>query len=71
MRERVKIFTFFTGHGETLVEPAHEERINQWLATAKGEIVEIAQSESERPGAGHHITLSVWYVPEEASQSTP
>src|SRR5690242_13163084 len=31
MQERVKVFTFFSGHGETVVEPPHEDHINQWL----------------------------------------
>jgi hypothetical protein len=67
MHERLKIFTFISGHGETLLEPRHEEHINQWLATVKGEIVEVTQSESERTGAGHHITVCIWYVPAEAT----
>ncbi len=29
MQERVKVFTFVTGHGETLLEPKHEDHINQ------------------------------------------
>jgi len=64
MRERVKIFTFVSGHGETLMDPPHEDHINQWLAAAKGEVVEITQSESQRGGVGHHVTLCVWYIPE-------
>jgi hypothetical protein len=64
MQERVKIFTFVSGHGETVVEPPHEEHINQWLESMHGRLVCISQSESERAGAGHHITLCVWYVPE-------
>jgi hypothetical protein len=63
MQERVKMFTFVSGHGETVVEPPLEDRMNQWLATAQGQIAEISQSESERTGAGHHITICVWYVP--------
>ena len=65
MNERVKIFTFLTGHGETLLESKHEEHINQWLAAMKGQVKRITQSESVRQGVGHHVTLSVWYVPEE------
>jgi hypothetical protein len=65
MSERVKIFTFVTGHGETLVEPPHQEHINQWLASAKGRVTHVTQSESDRPaGAGHHVTICVWYQPE-------
>lgn len=62
MKERVKIFTFVTGHGETLIEPPHEERINQWIADMHGDIVEITQSESVGAG-GHHVSVCVWYVP--------
>jgi hypothetical protein len=25
--------------------------------------VQVSQSESERTGAGHHVTICVWYVP--------
>jgi len=65
MQERIKIFNFVSGHGETVVEPKHEEHINQWLAATRGTLVAVTQSESERPGVGHHITLCVWYVSEE------
>ena len=61
MQERVKVFTFVSGHGTTLLEPPVEDQINQWLATTGGELVKIAQSESERPGVGHHVTVTVWY----------
>ena len=65
MQERVKVFTFVTGHGETVVEPSHEDHINQWLSTNKGRLVQITQSESERGwGAGHHVTVCVWYIPD-------
>lgn len=63
MHERVKIFTYITGHGETLVDPPHEERINQWIAGIQGEIVEITQSESPQTGSGHHVSICIWYVP--------
>jgi hypothetical protein len=66
MQERVKIFTFVSGHGETILEPRHEDHINQWLASAPGQLVEVTQSESERPGVGHHVTVCLWYVPEQA-----
>lgn len=59
MRERVKIFTFVSGHAEALVRPPHEDHINEWLATTGGRIVRVTQSESERPGQGHHVTLCV------------
>jgi hypothetical protein len=69
MKERLKIFTFNTGHGETMVEPPHEEHINRWLASVQGRLVQVSQSESERPGGGHHVTLGIWYVPEEATDT--
>jgi hypothetical protein len=65
MQERVKIFTFVSGHGETLLESPCEEHINQWLAGIKGHLVQITQSESLRVGAGHHVTVCVWYLPKE------
>jgi hypothetical protein len=63
MQERVKVFTFLSGHGETILEPAHEDHINQWLASVNGQLVEVTQSESERAGVGHHVTVCLWYVP--------
>jgi hypothetical protein len=63
MSERVKVFTFLSGHGETVLEPRHEEHINQWLAAVPGELVRVTQSESERPGVGHHVTVCIWYIP--------
>ena len=66
MRERVKIFTFVSGHGEALVRPPHEDHINEWLAGAGGRVVRVTQSESEREGQGHHVTVCVWYEPDAA-----
>jgi hypothetical protein len=65
MRERLKIFTFLSGHGETVVQPAHEGHINQWLEATKGTLLDVTQSESERPGMGPHVTLCIWYVAQE------
>jgi hypothetical protein len=65
MRERVKVFTFVSGHGETVVGSAQEDHINQWLVSIDGKMVRVSQSESERPGIGHHITICVWYVTDE------
>ena len=65
MQERVKVFTFVSGHGETVIQPVHEDRINEWLSAAKGRLLRVTQSESERPGVGHHVTVCVWYAPEE------
>jgi hypothetical protein len=67
MNERVKLFTFVSGHGEMVVEPPHEDHINKWLAAVGGRVVHVSQSESEHSGAGHHVTVCVWYVPEEHS----
>lgn len=63
MRERIKMFTFVSGHGETLIEPPHQNHINEWLANARGKIIRVTQSESESR-AGHHVTICVWYEPE-------
>jgi hypothetical protein len=63
MRERIKIFTFVSGHGETLVDPPHEDRINQWLDAIEGEIIDVTQSESEQRNGGQHVTVCVWYLP--------
>jgi hypothetical protein len=64
MRERVKVFTFVSGHGETVGGSAQEDHINQWLASVEGKVVQVSQSESERPGVGHHVTICVWYAAE-------
>jgi hypothetical protein len=70
MQERVKIFTFVSGHGETMVEPRHEDHINEWLAATHGRLLRVTQSESERAKAGgHHVTISLWYVPEAVSET--
>ncbi len=69
MQERLKVFTFVSGHGETVVESTHEAHINQWLAATRGRLVNVTQSESDRPGKGHHITVCIWYVPEGAPAS--
>ncbi len=71
MRERIKIFTFVTGHGETVVDDPCEERIGRWLADNGGELVSVSQSESERPGGGHHVTICLWYLPEEDAPCSP
>jgi hypothetical protein len=71
MRERLKIFTFVSGHGETLVDPRHEDHINNWLASVSGRLIQVSQSESERVGVGHHVTVAVWYVPEEPVPVSP
>jgi hypothetical protein len=65
MQERVKVFTYLSGHGATVIGPPLEDAINQWLAGSEGRLVRVTQSESERTGVGHHVTLCVWYVPNE------
>lgn len=69
MKEQVKIITFISGHGETVVQPPTEVHINEWLAQTGGRLVRVTQSESERPGGGHHVTLCLWYVPEAPNAS--
>ena len=64
MTERIKIFTFVSGHGETMIEPRHEDHINQWLAANEGQLVRVTQSESMRAPGGHHVTVCLWYRPE-------
>jgi hypothetical protein len=63
MRERVKVFTYISGTGATVIETTLEDRINEFLAGVDGEVLEVSQSESERAGAGHHVTVCVWYLP--------
>ena len=65
MREQVKVFTFVSGHGETVVEPKHEDHINQWLSSAKGRFCEYHPIGERTSGGGHHVTVCVWYVLEE------
>jgi hypothetical protein len=67
MKTRTKIFTFVSGHGETLVEPPHQEHINQWLESMPGEIVHVTQSESAQTDGSHHVTVCVWYLPQSAA----
>ncbi len=64
MQERVKVFTFVSGHGETVVGGPHEDHINRWLADVPGKLVRVTQSESERQGAGHHVTVCIWSLPQ-------
>ena len=65
MKERVKVFTYISGTGSTVIQTSLEGHINEWLATVKGKIVRVTQSESERPGAGPHVTLCIWYLPDD------
>jgi hypothetical protein len=64
MSPRLKIFSFVSGHGETIVQPPHEDHINSWLSEMRGQLLHVSQSESEHGCTGHHVTLCVWYLPE-------
>jgi hypothetical protein len=64
MQARVKVFTYISGTGATVIESRLEDDINGWLAQSGGRIVDISQSESQRPSGGHHVTVCVWYEPE-------
>jgi hypothetical protein len=66
MQERVKVFTYSSGTGSTLIESTLEDHLNEWLRKTRGRITSITQSESERNGMAH-VTVSVWYVPEDAN----
>jgi hypothetical protein len=68
MQERLKVFTFVSGHGETVIDPKLEDHINQWLEKSRGKLIRVTQSESERPGLGHHVTVCLWYIPEEGTR---
>lgn len=63
MRERVKIFTHATGIGVPVNARPLEDAINQFFEHTPGRLVRLRQSECERPGVGHQITVTVWYVP--------
>lgn len=67
MKQRVKVFTFLSGTGSTVIEPALQDHINEWMAATEGEIVSITQSESNRQGVGQHVTVCVWYDPVEGN----
>lgn len=62
MKERIKVFTFISGTGATVIESPLEDQINRWLESERGRIVRVTQSESERHNAGHHVTVCVWYL---------
>jgi hypothetical protein len=68
MKERVKLFTYTSGTGSTIIQPSLEDHINDWLNRLHGQVVRVTQSESERPGAGPHVTICIWYVPDDPSQ---
>jgi hypothetical protein len=70
MSPRVKVFTYISGSGSTVIESTLEDQLNSWLGSNPCEILEITQSESERPGVGHHVTVCVWYFSERATTGT-
>ena len=69
MNERVKIFTYSSGTGSTLIESSLEDHINAWLKSVDGKLLMVTQSESERQGMAH-ITVCVWYLPGGSSAQT-
>ena len=69
MKERVKMFTYVSGEGSTLIEPELEDHINDWLARTKGSLIRMTQSESQRSHATHHTTVCVWYIPDVPSEA--
>lgn len=68
MCERVRVFTYISGTGSTVIETTLEDQINRWLESVDGEIVKVTQSESERPKVGHHITVCIWYRPKSTAK---
>ncbi len=69
MKERVKVFTYVSGTGSTVIETKLEDHINEWLESVSGKLLHVCQSESERQGAAH-VTVSVWYLSEELRSET-
>jgi len=67
MRERVKVFTYVSGTGATVVETPLEDHINEWLESVDARLLNVSQSESERNGTAH-VTVCAWYLPESASR---
>ena len=64
MKERVKVFTFSSGTGATVIESKLEDQINDFLAHTPGTFLRATQSESERQGMAH-VTVCIWYLPDE------
>jgi hypothetical protein len=62
MHTRVRVFTYSSQLGTTLIESELEDHINDWLKQTEGRILFVTQSESERQGRAH-TTVSVWYEP--------
>jgi hypothetical protein len=62
MKCQVRIFTYSSGTGSTIIESTLEDRINEWLSHDPGKILFVTQSESERSRTAH-TTVSIWYEP--------
>lgn len=62
MNCQVKIFTYSSGTGSTVIENTLEDRINKWLQQEQARILFVTQSESERSQTAH-TTVSIWYEP--------
>ena len=69
MNERVKIFTHITSTTSSAAATSLEEHVNDWLRTTNGRMLNVSQSESERKGIGHHVTICVWYEPADTSSA--
>ena len=67
MRERVQVFTHTSPEGSAVGEDLFQDMINDWLAETQGQIVNITQSESHRPGKAQQVTVCVWYIPKKSS----
>lgn len=67
MQQRVKVFTYISGTGSTVIESSLEDHINEWLEKNEGRLIRVTQSESERHGQGHHVTVCAWYEPHGAT----
>ena len=65
MNCQLKIFTYSSGTGSTVIENTLEDRINQWLRQEKGKLLFVTQSESERSQTAH-TTVGIWYEPSQA-----
>jgi len=62
MNCQLKMFTYSSGTGSTVIENTLEDRINQWLRQEKGRILFVTQSECERSHTAH-TTVGIWYEP--------
>ena len=62
MQERVKVFTYRSDIGASLIESELEDHINDWLKQSIGRILFVTQSESQTAGQSH-TTVTVWYEP--------